>query len=1264
MSDLFKILVWNCHSLYNKLGNFKVNIYCYKPHVICLTETWLKDNRKPSFINYSSYLINRNGGSGGGIAILIRNDLMFRKKDLVPYVNGKLDIQAVTIYSNKKYFDIMNLYNPNLDISLDEFNHYFNQLSNTHIITGDFNAHENMWDTIHPPNITGKNLAESLLNFNSTTLLTPQNLPTYYHQATNSYSTLDLTFVSVDLFPMSRVLLGEDLGSDHEPIRVEIAFKVQEIQGRRRPKWKFEPGSWDQWRQALPPITITGQLLPDISTFQNALLDTGMTTFKMTKENIKIKYSKPWWTEECAQVIRAKHKARNIFRKHPTNQNYENFKIKDNEATSVIKKSKSISFRHFCNQLSSESPIKLVWNCISAFSQKYKPPKPTILIENDNVVTDPELKSNIMANHLKKIFKCKDSERNGRYIIPIAMALSDDSDHISYNKDFNLPELNLALSTLKSTSPGFDNVHNEMLKNLPCKYKTILLAIFNHSFNLGIVPTCWKTSIILPFLKEGKNPTEVTSYRPISLLPACSKLLEKLVFNRLNIEIESKLLLRPSQGGFRRRLCTIDQISSLEYSIRNSLANQKITVVVFIDLEKAFDSVWHIGLVNKIQNLGIKGRMLRWLKSYLSGRKFRVYWEGIYSSEQKISSGVPQGAILSPLLFNIMLNDIPVIENVSSAEYADDISFYMQGENMVEIVHTLQNQLTIFSEWASEWGLNINIPKCKAMFFTRKKVSPPQMYLNNIPIAFVPTHRYLGMVLDSPKLFWHRHIDYLKSSSVQRINILKAVSGHHWGADRSVLTIMYKSLIRSRLDYGCTLYDSTSYTHSSKLDKIQNKCLRIITGAQATSPILSIEVESNFPPLEIHRKYLLLKFIYRIAELPPHVSIGKNTNDCIQLLKRRPWLALQNQPPAIIRAIDLNLQLKLSPIEYSPISLTTPLYPCINMNDHFSTEFSAHSVKDLTNEMTRQIFQHIDSQHPHYIKIFTDGSKIFEPDVSCGAAVIVQRGDTTEMLNFRLSPDTSIMGCELHAISEALDYIKTFDGPQTNFIIYTDSMSSIQLLKEQKNRSYLYYAFKIYQQIAKILSSGANVKLQFIPGHKNIEGNELADLVANSAHSLDLQGTGIPKEDRVSKMHAILYKYWETKWLNLIDITNKGTHLKQIKGKVGHWPWSLHKNRNVETVMAKLRIGHANFKEHQFRFNLSPTPLCNCGEFEDIEHFMLFCPIYRRQRQNLVFKLNNMSVPINLKNLLGGGNFNESVQFKIIEYVSDYLKSIKKLYIL
>ena len=258
-------------------------------------------------------------------------------------------------------------------------------------------------------------------------------------------------------------------------------------------------------------------------------------------------------------------------------------------------------------------------------------------------------------------------------------------------------------------------------------------------------------------------------------------------------------------------MSTQEKICRLENLIFTNLSLRKSTIVVFIDLSKAYDSIWLTGLLFKLQKCGIKGRTLSWIKEYLSQRNFKVFQGGAYSKDKKIKSGVLQGAILSPTLFNIMIADIPQSEGVHNFEYADDIAFLCSGTIIQDICLKLENHLEKFDKWTKTWGLKINLSKTKAMIFSRKNALNPKLSLNNSKIQFVQTHGYLGMIFDSSKLSWKDHIHQLSISATSGLNIMQALTAFHWGADRTILTRLYKSLVRGKLDYGAMFYGSASH---------------------------------------------------------------------------------------------------------------------------------------------------------------------------------------------------------------------------------------------------------------------------------------------------------------------------------------------------------------------------------------------------------------------------------------------------------------------
>jgi len=1259
-----KILQWNCHSLRNKLSNFKLYLYTHKPHIACLSETWLSTGYEPKFINYTPIYEHRGDAqAGGGLAILVRSDVSFLNLDLVPYPLGNLEVCGVKLFlkNTNVPFSIMNVYNPCHNITVAELNHYSRQLGSSRLIVGDFNAHSPMWEPNKTSNITGKSIEDLLLHDPSICLLTPASLPTFYSIYHNSFSTLDLSLISSQLQPISTVFTGEDLGSDHCAIFTCVGVEPSTIQYKVRPSWKFQGGSWSLWSSLLIQKGTMPQ--PDLEAsstlFANNIRAASLQAFSQTKEVLTPKYSKPWWTPKCAEAVAAKRTAKKALLSCPSPSVLIAYKRAEARVKWEVKRAKQDSWRNFCNTVTSDTPLKLLWKRVKGLRTPYSR-KSQPFIVNNTVLSDPLSKVEALATHYEEVSASPaPSPYPSHVILPLALALSDDGDS-DLNQPITLYELNKGLEHLKKTSPGLDQVHNEHLSHLPTEYQAWLLADFNHCFLEATLPTAWKTSLIVPIPKPNKMLTSVSSFRPISLLSCVGKLLELILNKRLGFFLEQTNSFRASQGGFRCRIAAIDQVARLEAAIRAALKTKSILLVAFCDLTLAFDKVWHTGLLYKLSQCGVRGTMLRWLRAYLTDRYFQVQFEGETSSMKTIKSGVPQGAILSPLLFNVMMRDLPSLPGVSTADYADDVTFFTSSPDMNTATNRLELQLSQFFEWAQSWGLTLNLSKTKCMCFTNKKVNPPPLNVNGIVLEYVQNAKYLGVVLDAPRLRWEPQINSLNLACIPFINLLQSISSRHWGSDQALLLKLYKVLIRSRLDYAAALYASAAPTILTKLNVIQNNCLRIALGCRKTTPVSSMEVEANLPPLSIHRSEIVCKYYLRLIQLPllPVVVELFHNNHPQAAECGTPYLT-SFVPNA--KSIFSSLQVTIPRLLTSP--LISPMPPWFNTNKHLLTDFSLSSVSSTTSQAAQQIYQDlVHSKYSSHTAAFTDGSCTLQPIPSTSAAFHVpSRGI---LLDWKLRPEVAVIESELFAIHEALNWSLTNLSPAEKLVIFTDSQASISLIKNRRPKSYLHLIFKIQTKLMSLLSSH-EVFLQYIPGHKGIGGNEVADQAAAEAHSLRYRTiTAISKEELARQLNIKMMSMWNSCWLNNIRNSGKGLFISLIKGEVGNWPWALNKNRAVETALARLRTGHAGVKAHLARFNMVDSPLCSCGSSETIHHLLLTCPIHASARTNLTNALTALKVPVNLKNLLGGGPFSDVTQDAIVNAVASFLTSTNMLQVL
>jgi len=1263
-----KIILWNCRSLSAKLSRLKMLIYSVKPHIVCLTETWTSAGAEPSFINYRAYWWHRVGKTGGGTAVLVRNDVAVLDSSLNLYREGLLEVQKVKVIMRGKKTDILNAYNPNHNISTEELMYYFNQLEESKIIIGDFNGHHEMWTSRRNNNTTGNNLVNALSHFPEVALATPINFPTYLNPANMEQSTLDLCFIPVCLTLDVDMKQLTDLGSDHIPILMTMGCMVDCTSFRARPRYKLSSGNWDVWKNQLSPVTFKSELQEEYECFIKCINEAAEKSFTKTKEIINPKYNKPWWTKECQEAVRSKKRAKNTFKSHPTYENLIALRRSEAIVRRCCKEAKKLSWQNYCSTITSRTEAKKVWDKIRKLTNKTIRTNNPICID-DSIITDSKTKGEIIAEKFKETMNTKPPNRDTTsLLIPIAVATSDMEDS-TYDRDFTKFELNYVLGKLKNTSAGKDLVHNKFLKNLPEEYKDWLLRIINRSYSECTIPYQWKEALIIPVLKPNKPSASPSSYRPISLLSSTAKVMEKLVSARLEHQIESgQSLISNTQSGFRKKMCTLDQVSRLENEIRKTFANKSICMVVYFDLTSAYDMVWHMGLVYKLAECGVKNRMLRWIQKYLTGRNFTVYLDGDYSSIKHITSGVPQGSSLSPLLFNIIMRDIPKEDNVTYSEYADDVAIYATSNNVDDLVKTMQRAINKFYAWTVDWGLKINLQKTKGQIFTNKKYFIPNLKICNIPIQFESTQKFLGVTMDAPKLNWTGHIESLRTKTIPRINILSSVSNFHWGADRETLQRLYIMLIRSQLDYGAIFYDTASEKALGKLDVVQNTALRIICGARKTSPIEAIQVETNVPPLYLHRRNLILKYFHRVAELPKEAPIVRDTFSTRDMMRSLNWNKTI-KPPVFIKAENYLRALGLSYNASIHGKMACPFYPWENIEESVSHEFMNYKVANLQQPMVGQIFCELkERKYGGFLEIYTDGSYGVGCDQSMAAAAAYVVPELKEEYSIRLAPHFGVLGAELLAIYKVLTWLRTkasIVGRYPGVVIYTDSKSSVSLISERFPKSHSFYVQNIQEMISRNNRSGLITHIQWIPGHKGIIGNEMADNLAKAGLSRDTSLLiPCPREGMNKLIKTALIKEWQNRWTprDRPNCTQEKTHLKLIKQRISYWPWVNHSSRTIETTLARLRLGHARVAKYLFRFKLADSNLCPCGQIESVEHLLLHCQLHRIQRRVLVSRLTNWQVSPTLQNILGGGDFDQQIQRNIINAVAAYLRSIRKLH--
>ena len=376
-----------------------------------------------------------------------------------------------------------------------------------------------------------------------------------------------------------------------------------------------------------------------------------------------------------------------------------------------------------------------------------------------------------------------------------------------------------------------------LLKNLKDSIATPLFLIFNLSLSEGIFPDAMKLADVVLLLKGG-NKCFLNNYRPISLLPTISKLLEKIVYSRTYEFLTKHEALFQSQYGLRKKHSCEHAITELVGEICKGYENKCHTIAIFIDLSKAFDTISHEILIQKLEHYGIRGIYLKWFQSYLQNQALHVRCETTssgyieYSDPVNLTIGTPQGSCLGPLLFLVFCNDIYLnLELCKGILFVDDTTIYNSHKNMNYLKWSICHDLVLLSDWFKANHLSMNCSKTIGMLFSmNKNLKIDYLQAEDITVNFVPCTKFLGLWINN-KLDWKEHLSHINLKIRRNLYMLKC--GKNLLSVHSK-RILYYAQIQSHLGYGLSIWGNMSTaTDLSNLQKLQNKGVALINNTPA-----------------------------------------------------------------------------------------------------------------------------------------------------------------------------------------------------------------------------------------------------------------------------------------------------------------------------------------------------------------------------------------------------------------------------------------------
>ena len=1045
-----KILQFNINGLQTKIKELRQTIHDSNIDIVCLQETFLKTGKELKIPGYTIIRKDRSEKKGG-LAIIIKNSLKF----LEIANNNEIEYQEIKIFLQNQQINLLNFYiSPTTTIDYTNLETLFKNHTKS-LIIGDFNAHNTIWGSTHT-DARGKTI-ETLIDQNNLILLNTGQ-PTHFQSNANP-SVLDLSISTINI--SSKIhwnICNNSMGSDHQPILITYN-ETPNLEDSFTPRWKFTKADWKQFEQkchenlTLSTFDPTKPIHENLENFQTTLIEIASNTIPKTKKPSKKRKLLPYWNDTIKNAIYERNRAHNKWKKSNTTENHIAYKKAKSQATRTIKLESQQFWQNYCNSINSSTKLSSVWRMSKRMNGNSTRPSSQVITSNNQILTDNKDKANKFAEAFAQVssnrnytpafrdYKIKFEQENAELLEKDSLTTSQQT---GINSDFTIYELETTINDLRNgSSPGEDDITYELLKHLPTSSIRLLLKLLNQSWSQGTVPQNWKHSIVLPLLKTGKDPTDISSYRPISLTSALSKVTEKIITNRLEWFLEKNQILSPHQTGFRKNRSTIDQVIRLQDEINKYLQNKGHTLGLFLDFEKAFDLLWHSGLLYKLRKIGIQGRTFNWIKDFFSNRTIQVKIGQQLSSTFLIENGTAQGSVISPLLFLIMINDLT--DNISDSNislFADDTALFKSGKHINLLEKSIQLNLDKIQQWCDRNGFKISTDKTVAILFTKstKEIDLNITLLNN-KIKTVDSTKFLGVIFDK-RLTWEKHIQYITSRAKKRLNLLKSLSGTKWGAATKALLTLYRSLIRPILDYADIAYDSARNSHLKKLDLIQSAALKTCLGAIKNTPLEILQTELNEPPLDLRRLHHQISTITRSKLTPNHpaknITEDHWTNHYSKFKIKNPSIYIKTLPYHD-RLFNLN-------IETTKLPPTPPWQnKHIAIDDSLTREIKKSQCPSALLALANQEL-HISKALNHQI-IYTDASKDSQGQIGIGIYL-----DESKKWQHRLTDGMSIFAAEMTAIKAALTIARDTQ-PSQPIVIATDSLSSLKSIQSGHSKT-------------------------------------------------------------------------------------------------------------------------------------------------------------------------------------------------------------------
>lgn len=1191
------IIQWNSQSIRNKKFEFETVLNREKVHIAVISETWFDPGSEFRLNGYNLFRKDRSDGYGG-IAIMTHCSIKAQECEFIHPNNG-IQVLHIKLLNTQHLENIISIYCPSdVRTSIADWDIIFSRLSQNSIIAGDFNGHHSNWSTKTDPR--GRNIFDSAIENDFVSLNDGSPTRIKLVNGLVQKTAPDITFCSSNTaLRYNWKTTNENLGSDHLILKISTEISRPTQYRKRR---MYNKADWKTYKLKIEELFKDYNHSMDPQTAYNNFIcvlnqaaDECIPTSKSPNCPIRSEkfVPKPYWSADISKCVAERRLALAKFRRNPTPENYDLLQDKISAGRTAIHNAKRKAWECFCSSIDSVTSASQMWTRMR-WLKGFKVSKPSI----DREKADSLLRS----------------------LAPDFVSPEEPS-FITQNVQLSCPILKQELNNCikrSDTAPGADNIPYSMIYNLPNIGKHLLLSLYNRFLSLGFVPAQWKDARIIPIPKPGGNNSSSVGLRPIALISCVCKIFHTIITRRLEWYIEKNNLLSNETTGFRRSRSCLDNLSRIISRIQIGLTEGIPTIGCFIDIEGAYNNVNVTSLLSVMDSIGVDKTICKYLWELLRERNLSIDLDDNTIISRTTGVGLPQGDPLSATLFNI--STIKICHSINRAfisQYADDFVIYSSDKILSRAVSNIQSSIDIFCNLTKELGLNVSYRKSKIVIFSRgRRNAHINIRVDDNCLQQVDSVRYLGMYLDR-SLKWGKHINETREKLSKFINVFKVLAGGNWGIHPKHLRRLYIAIIRSRLDYGSFLYDTSVKSHLQKLDIVQNQAMRVIGGFIKSTPIHVMESELCLHPLYLRRYYLAGKFWLKAKSFTNNV-----TTDILEELEAKcEHVYWRTKKIPILVALYKKLR------QFSFYSSKNLLMYSMDtwMANYDLSQQICLNIKGV--ELPKRMFNKealknqcdlvLNETYGSYYKIFSDGSK---ESIGSGAAFYDPQAEIR--IKFQIEANISTMHSELIAISEALSYALSVD--HSNFVILSDSKSALaHLARISSNIRGLPIAFNILESISRLQSSSKSVVLQWIPSHIGIMGNEVVDLAARQAVTEGVPFSCVPVHSEILyKVKEICREQWQEHFNERSKV--KGIWYKTIQCELPRGPWfeELPFVRKHVVYLLRLRSGHIPSNKFKHLMKLTNSPNCSdCDRVEDVYHVLVECVRGAAQR-GMLFNCN------------------------------------------